>query len=83
MTTVYYVNYQIRKSNGAYAWLRSKYFENETEARHYYQGQIEKRHVFDARVFRKDHYQPEEMKRPDYHPNGFDSYFVVCAYSRV
>lgn len=83
MTSTYYLSYQIRKSNGTTAWIRTPECDNEAEARQHYEYKITKPNVIECRLCRRDHYEPEEMMRPDKHPNGFDDFRIRATYSRI
>lgn len=85
MTTVYYITYKVRKSNGVRCWYNTGEYKNMEEARERYESEMRRSNVVEMEMIQKDHYEaselvPELAKRQ---PWGADSFRTLRRYDRI
>lgn len=85
MTSTYYINYEIRKSNGACAWLNTPHYETEAEARAHYEAKAAKPNVLIAHLIRCDHWPASELVRraAERYPDGVNDYRILKTHTRI
>ncbi len=85
MTSTYYINYEIRKSNGTFAWLNTPHYETEADARIHYNAKIAKPNVLIANLTRRDYWPASELTRraAERYPDGVMDFRILATYSRV